>query len=281
MSTLNELKAYNFNFNKKFGQNFIFDTNLLTSIVSSANLKKDDEILEIGTGAGTLTEVLSQNTKKVVSYEIDKNLENYLLEKFQNFNNITLRFEDIMQVHINKIELDFDKNYHIVANLPYYITTPIIFKFLEESTKIKSLTIMVQKEVADRLTAKEGTADYGAITASIGTIANAKIIKKISRKMFTPSPNVDSAIVQITINRDKYKILDINLLRKVIKSAFAMRRKTLLNNLKQSFNLNNDEITKILNDINLKSTERGENLSPEKFVELANALSCKLQKKIN
>ncbi|MBQ4558509.1 MAG: ribosomal RNA small subunit methyltransferase A [Clostridia bacterium] len=272
MSTLNELKGYNFNFNKKFGQNFIFDKNLLLSIVNSANLTSDDEILEIGTGAGTLTEVLASTTKKVVSYEIDNNLREYLTDKFANFDNVTLHFQDVMSVETKKIEQEFDKNYHMVANLPYYITTPIIFKFLEEAEKISSLTIMVQKEVADRLTAKEGTADYGAITASIGTIADAKTIKKISRKMFTPSPNVDSAIVQISINRSKFNIADIATLRKVIKAAFAMRRKTLMNNLKSNFAMSSEEISQLLQKVGISATERGENLSPAKFVELANEI---------
>ena len=177
-----------------------------------------------------------------------------------------------MNVPTEEIDNKFPNGYHIIANLPYYITTPIIFKFLEESNKLLSLTIMVQQEVADRLVAKENTENYGAITASIACIGTAKIIKKINRKMFTPAPNVDSAIVQIVIEPNKYNIQDTKTLRRVIKSAFAMRRKTLANNLKQSFNISNEEITDILQSINKNPNIRGEVLSAEDFVKLANEL---------
>ena len=272
MAVLDELKKYNFNFSKKFGQNFIFDTNLLVSIVSSANLPDNAQVLEIGTGAGTLTKIIADKASKVISFEIDPNLREYLTDKFAGTPNVELVFQDVMNVATDKIDDMFDGQYHMIANLPYYITTPIIFKFLEESKKLKTLTIMVQQEVADRLIAKENTADYGAITASIGTIGEAKIVKRINRKMFTPAPNVDSAIVQITIDRNKYKIDDIKTLRATIKSAFAMRRKTLSNNLKASFGLSTDAINEILTEINLPISVRGEVLSPAKFVELSNAI---------
>ena len=272
MAVLDELKKYNFNFSKKFGQNFIFDTNLLVSIVSSANLPDNAQVLEIGTGAGTLTKIIADKASKVISFEIDPNLREYLTDKFADTPNVELVFQDVMNVATDKIDDMFDGQYHMIANLPYYITTPIIFKFLEESKKLKTLTIMVQQEVADRLIAKENTADYGAITASIGTIGEAKIVKSINRKMFTPAPNVDSAIVQITIDRNKYKIDDIKTLRATIKSAFAMRRKTLSNNLKASFGLSTDAINEILTEINLPISVRGEVLSPAKFVELSNAI---------
>ena len=272
MAVLDELKKYNFNFSKKFGQNFIFDTNLLISIVSCANLPDNAQVLEIGTGAGTLTKIIADKASKVISFEIDPNLREYLTDKFADTPNVELVFQDVMNVATDKIDDMFDGQYHMIANLPYYITTPIIFKFLEECKKLKTLTIMVQQEVADRLIAKENTADYGAITASIGTIGEAKIVKRINRKMFTPAPNVDSAIVQITIDRNKYKIDDIKILRATIKSAFAMRRKTLSNNLKASFGLSTDAINEILTEINLPISVRGEVLSPAKFVELSNAI---------
>lgn len=278
MAVLDELKKYNFNFSKKFGQNFIFDTNLLVSIVSSANLPDNAQVLEIGTGAGTLTKIIADKASKVISFEIDPSLREYLTDKFADTPNVDLVFQDVLSVATDKIDDMFDGQYHMIANLPYYITTPIIFKFLEESKKLKTLTIMVQQEVADRLIAKENTADYGAITASIGTIGEAKIVKRINRKMFTPAPNVDSAIVQITIDRNKYKIDDIKTLRATIKSAFAMRRKTLSNNLKASFGLSTDAINEILTEIDLPTSVRGEVLSPAKFVELSNAIfACKTQ----
>ncbi len=272
MSTIDELKKYNFNFTKKFGQNFIFDTNLLTSIVNGAGIDSSCEVLEIGTGGGTLTEVISHNAKRVVSFEIDHALEDYLRDKFANSSNVELVFDDIMNVPTKDIDDMFGSGYHMVANLPYYITTPIIFKFLEESTKILSLTIMVQEEVALRLVAKENTADYGAITASIATMGEAKIIKKIGRKMFTPPPNVDSAIVHIRLNPGKYEIDDTTTLRRVIKAAFAMRRKTLANNLRSSFGLDSNEIADILSTLSLSPTIRGEALSAETFVQLANEI---------
>ena len=159
MAVLDELKKYNFNFSKKFGQNFIFDTNLLVSIVSSANLPDNAQVLEIGTGAGTLTKIIADKASKVISFEIDPNLREYLTDKFAGTPNVELVFQDVMNVATDKIDDMFDGQYHMIANLPYYITTPIIFKFLEESKKLKTLTIMVQQEVADRLIAKENTAD--------------------------------------------------------------------------------------------------------------------------
>jgi len=270
MAILDELKKYNFNFSKKFGQNFIFDGNLLTSIVNSANLDKTCEVVEIGAGAGTLTKIIAENTARVVSFEIDKSLQNYLTDKFANTDNVELVFDDVMKVPTINIDNMFKGDYHIIANLPYYITTPIIFKFLEESTKLKTLTIMVQQEVADRLVAKENTENYGAITVSIATKGTAKIIKKINRKMFTPAPNVDSAIVQITLDTNKYNIKDDKILARLIKAGFAMRRKTLANNLKNSFGLTTDQINKLLIDNNLNPTIRGEALSPDQFVQLSN-----------
>jgi len=278
MSTLEELKKYNFNFTKKFGQNFIFDTNLLSSIVSSAGIDNTCDVLEIGAGGGTLTDILSQTAKRVVSFEIDNALQDYLTDKFEDRDNVRLVFKDVMNVPTSVIDDMFEGGYHMVANLPYYITTPIIFKFLEESTKILSLTIMVQEEVAYRLVAKENTADYGAITASIATMGEAKIIKKINRRMFTPAPNVDSAIVHIRLTPDKYDIHDIKTLRRVIKSAFAMRRKTLSNNLRSSFNLTTDEIADIINTIGLSPSVRGEALSAEAFVDLANEIYDRTKK---
>ncbi len=273
MAILDDLKKYNFNFSKKFGQNFIFDTNLLTSIVNSANLDNSCEVLEIGTGAGTLTNIISQNVKRVVSFEIDNTLKEYLQDKFGNTSNVEIIFEDVLNVPTSEIEKKFNGVYHIIANLPYYITTPIIFKFLEESTRLKTLTIMVQQEVADRLVAQENTENYGAITASIATIGTAKIIKKINRKMFTPAPNVDSAIVQITLDYNKYEIKDRNILKRLIKSGFAMRRKTLANNLKQAFNLTSEQIKELLANNNFDQNVRGEALSSSDYVKLANYIT--------
>lgn len=270
------LKDANFKFNKGYGQNFIFDTNFLNSIVENI-ATKDDEVLEIGAGAGTLTSIIADHAKKVISYEIDKNLEPILQKSLENHTNAKVIFGDIMKFSMEKIESNFDKDYIMIANLPYYITTPIIFKFLENSTKLKSMAIMVQLEVAERLVAKPGTKEYGAITPAIDYRANAKIIKKVGRQMFTPAPNVDSAIVKIDFVPHKFDILDTYILDETIKSVFAMRRKTIANNLKNSFHLSQEEIEKICKATNISPTARGETLDTATLVKLSNEI-CKIKK---
>ena len=266
------LKKYDFKFNKSFGQNFIFDTNLLRAIASDADIDKSTQVLEIGTGAGTLTKILGDIAKSVVSYEVDKNLKPVIEENLFGVTNVQVKFGDILEQSINSIEQNFSGEYKMVANLPYYITTPIIFKFLEQSTNLKTMVIMVQKEVAERLCASEGSANYGAITASIKLWGNAKITRIVKRNMFVPAPNVDSAIVRIDYEPNKFNISDISLTKQVIRSAFNMRRKTLANNLKTSFNLSSEQIINILNKANLNEKIRGEALPVNKFVEIANLI---------
>ena len=266
------LKKYDFKFNKSFGQNFIFDTNLLRAIASDADIDKSTQVLEIGTGAGTLTKILGDMAKSVVSYEVDKNLKPVIEENLFGVTNVQVKFGDILEQSINSIEQNFSGEYKMVANLPYYITTPIIFKFLEQSTNLKTMVIMVQKEVAERLCASEGSANYGAITASIKLWGSAKITRIVKRNMFVPAPNVDSAIVRIDYEPNKFNISDISLTKQVIRSAFNMRRKTLANNLKTSFNLSSEQIINILNKANLNEKIRGEALPVNKFVEIANLI---------
>ena len=266
------LKKYDFKFNKSFGQNFIFDTNLLRAIASDADIDKSTQVLEIGTAAGTLTKILGDMAKSVVSYEVDKNLKPVIEENLFGVTNVQVKFGDILEQSINSIEQNFSGEYKMVANLPYYITTPIIFKFLEQSTNLKTMVIMVQKEVAERLCASEGSANYGAITASIKLWGNAKITRIVKRNMFVPAPNVDSAIVRIDYEPNKFNISDISLTKQVIRSAFNMRRKTLANNLKTSFNLSSEQIINILNKANLNEKIRGEALPVNKFVEIANLI---------
>lgn len=261
------------NFNKAYGQNFIFDLNLLKAIVSDANICKDDNVLEIGAGAGTLTKSICEKAKKVVAFEIDNNLKDVLNENLLGLNNVTLIFNDFMKVDASVIDNLFNgEKYKVVANLPYYITTPIIFKLLEECNNISELNIMVQREVADRICAKENTENYGALTASIGIIADAYVSRKVSRKMFLPMPNVDSAVVKIIVNRNKYNIKDISNTRKLIKGAFLMRRKTLENNLKSQFGISGEVARDLLNTLGLDIKIRGEALSSKQFVDLANLL---------
>ncbi len=217
------------NFKKKFGQNFIFDKNLLSAICDDAEICKNDEVLEIGAGAGTLTTQIAEKCQKVVSYEIDKDLQEHLLNL--NLTNAKFIFGDIMDYEIQKIEEDFAGEYKMIANLPYYITTPIIFKFLNGSEKLKSLTIMVQKEVAERMVAGHGGKDYGVLSVMINFFGSAKINRIVSRTNFHPQPNIDSAVVTIKIDRQKYPQIDKNKFYKFIQCVFSMRRKTLKNNL--------------------------------------------------
>ena len=265
------LKKYNFNFNKSFGQNFIFDTNLLKAIVKDAEVEGKN-VLEIGCGAGTLTHEISLVAKKVVGYEIDVNLKGILAEKLADRDNVEIIFQDIMKTKIEDIESKFDGEYNIVANLPYYITTPIIFKFVEESTHLKSLTIMVQKEVGERLTAKCGIKEYGAITASLDYRADVSIVRIIKRNMFTPAPNVDSCIVKIDFKK-KYDIKDQSILDKIIKCAFQNRRKMLVKNIKTLLGIDEDKVIRAFDKLGIDKNIRGEVLSTADFVKLSNELS--------
>ena len=248
------------NFKKKFGQNFISDKNLLSAIASDAQVSAEDEILEIGAGAGSLTQVLSQRAKKVVSYEIDKDLTDIL----QNLNlpNVEFVFCDFMKCEMQEIEQKFDKKFKVVANLPYYITTPIIFKLLEESKKLESLTIMVQKEVAERICANPGGKDYGILSVMVNFYGKPKITRIINRNMFFPAPNVDSALVNIEIE-PKFDV-DRIAFSKFVKACFSMRRKTLLNNLSTIFD--KQKLKNVLSEEILKS--RAEVLSLVQLIEI-------------
>lgn len=272
MSNFDNLNKYNFKFNKAYGQNFIFDRNFLLSIVNGI-VDKDTTVLEIGAGAGTLTSILCEKAKKVYSFEIDNNLKPILDERLCDYDNIELTYGDIMKFSTKEIEDMIGEKYVIVANIPYYITTPIIFKFLEESKNMLSMNIMIQLEVAQRITAKPGSKNYGAITPAIDYRGNAKIVKKVSRQMFTPVPNVDSAIVKIDLVKDKYKIIDEKVTDETIKCAFAMRRKTLENNLRAYFKFNQEIIDKIFLESNLDKNIRGEKLTTEELVNLSNIIT--------
>lgn len=272
MSNIEILNKYDFKFNKAYGQNFIFDKNFLRSIVDGI-VDKDTDVLEIGPGAGTLTSILCEKARKVVSFEIDKNLKPILEENLKDFDNIQIHFGDIMNFEMDFIENQFEKSYIMVANLPYYITTPIIFKFLENAKNMKSMIIMVQLEVAERLVAKAGSKEYGAITPAIDYRANAKIIKRVNRTMFTPAPNVDSAIVKIDFVENKFDIENTKILDETIKCAFAMRRKTLENNVKSYFKLPSDIVDKIISESGLPKGIRGEKLDTKELVTLSNVIN--------
>ena len=255
-----------FNFKKKFGQNFITDKNLLNAIASDAEIDEKDEVLEIGAGAGTLTQVLSERAKKVVSFEIDKDLVGHL--EGLKLENVEFMFEDFMDANLRDVENKFGEKFKVVANLPYYITTPIIFKLLENSTKLDSLTIMVQKEVAERVCAKEGGKDYGILTVMTNFYGFSKITRIIKRQMFYPVPNVDSALLNIKI-RNKFPDINGLAFSKFVKTCFSMRRKTLLNNLSSSYD--KDKLKILFGEEFLK--RRAETLSLEDFVSMFKKLS--------
>lgn len=252
----------NHNFKKKFGQNFIYDKNLLSAICDDAEIKENDEVLEIGAGAGTLTSCLAERAKKVVSYEIDEELKTHLLSL--DLQNVQFIFGDIMNYSIEEIENNFEGNYKLIANLPYYITTPIIFKFLNNAKKLNSLTIMVQKEVAERIVAKEGNKDYGILSIMTAFYGNAKIDRTVSRKLFHPQPNVDSAVVTINIVKNKFKNVDAEKFYNLIKSLFSMRRKTVKNNLMKN-GFSEMQIVKLDDKI---LTNRSENFNMETLIEI-------------
>lgn len=248
-------------FKKKFGQNFISDKNLLNAIVDDAEVEEGDCVLEIGAGAGTLTSAISERAGRVVSYEIDRDLVEHL--EGLNLKNVKFVFGDVMKSSIQEIEGDFEGEYKMIANLPYYITTPIIFKFLNNSQKIKSLTIMVQKEVAERMVASAGGRDYGVLSVMISFFGGGSITRIVKRNMFYPQPNVDSAIVKIDIDRQRYKDISPKEFYSLVGSAFAMRRKTLKNNLSKV--VSGDKLSKLPEE---KLSLRPEMLTLEDFVEI-------------
>ena len=266
------LKDNNFKFQKNFGQNFITDLNLLRAIVDDAGITKDDVVVEIGPGAGTLTRELGLKAGKVYAFEIDKNLEPILKETLKGSDNVQVIFKDIQKVKEDELlDIIGTKDYKVVANLPYYITTPIIMRFLEGKVLPKSITIMVQKEVAQRLCAKKDTQEFGAITLAIELEGDAKYVRDVSRKMFTPEPNVDSAIVRIDIN-DKYKDVDKKSVKKLIHTAFLMRRKTLINNIEAGYKIDKTSVAKVLNGLNINEKVRGEALGIDEYIKIAKGL---------
>lgn len=259
------LSECGFGFKKQFGQNFITDKNLLSSIVALSGAAAEDTVVEIGCGAGTLTRALAEKVKRVVAFEVDKTLQPVLARTLANLDNTEVVFKDFLKVDLAEFEKQVG-NYRVVANLPYYITTPLIMKIMEEGKSCVSLTVMVQEEVANRLCAEAGTADYGAITAMIAPRANCKIIKRVPRTLFYPRPNVDSAVVQFEF----VKKIDINEnYKKVVQAAFSSRRKTLENNLVNCFKLTRAQAQKLLTDCGIDLKARGETLTYIQFAKLA------------
>ncbi len=266
----NVLREKNFRFNKQFGQNFITDTNLLDAMVADSGVTADDVVVEIGAGAGTLTRAIAKVAKKVISFEIDRNLKEVLDVTLQGLDNVEVVFRDIMKVTDEEIKSLVGENFKVVANLPYYITTPIIMRFLECDLKPQTLSVMVQKEVAERLVAKAGTAEYGAITAVVDLYANAKITRIVGKNNFYPVPKVDSAVIRFDICEKKYDC-NKNKVKQIIKASFAMRRKTLVNNL-MALGLSRECVESALTQLGFDVRVRGEVLQVADFIGLANIL---------
>lgn len=277
--TIAVLNRYGFDFKKKFGQNFLIDENVVEKIVREAGVTKDDCVLEIGPGIGTMTQILCENAREVIAVEIDTKLIPILTEDtLRYYDNITVINEDILKVDINKIveEHNNGKPIKVVANLPYYITTPIIMGLFESHVPVESITVMVQKEVADRMQVGPGTKDYGALSLAVQYYANPKVVLNVPASCFMPRPNVDSAVIRLTrYDEPPVKVSDEHLMFKLIRASFGQRRKTMTNSVGNSpeLNISKDQLLVALEKCDLSPTIRGEALTLEQFAQLSNALS--------
>lgn len=267
---------------KSLGQNFLVDSNLLTKIVAAADIDEKTGVIEIGPGLGALTDKLLEKAGKVVAIEIDRELVALLRERYEGENRLTILEQDILTSSLEQIieiELKDYKKLKVVANLPYYITSPIIIKLLEENIHFDSLTLMVQKEVAERLTASPGNKEYGSLTVFVNYYADVKIAFNVSRNVFVPKPEVDSAIIQLMPHREKpFRPVDEQLFFSTLRAGFRHRRKTLTNNLIMEFagDLSREEINEVLVAVSIDGMRRAETLSPAEFVKLADGLSTAL-----
>ena len=275
-NTIEILQKYDFHFQKKFGQNFLIDTHVLERIVESSNITKDDFVLEIGPGIGTMTQYLCENAGKVMAVEIDKNLLPILADTLKEYDNVTVVNEDILKLDIGKIAQEYNNGrpIKVVANLPYYITTPIIMALFESHVPLASVTVMVQKEVADRMQVGPGTKDYGALSLAVQFYAKPKVVLNVPASCFMPRPNVDSAVIRL--ERFKTPPVDVkneHLMFKIIRASFNQRRKTMLNSVGNSgIGITKEALTNALETMGLPLTIRGEALTLEQFAQLSNLL---------
>lgn len=275
--TIAVLKKYNFNFQKKFGQNFLIDTHVLDKIVAAAGITKEDMVLEIGPGIGTLTQYLCEAAREVVAVEIDRNLIPVLSDTLSAYDNVTVLNEDVLKVDLDALvrEKNAGKPIKVVANLPYYITTPIIMKLLEENIPVESITVMIQKEVAERMQAEPGGKEYGALSLAVQFYADTYIAANVPPNCFMPRPNVGSAVIRLTKHEKcPVKVQDTSYMFKVIRASFAQRRKTLVNGLCNSSEISVDKeaVLKALEEMGLKADVRGEKLSLAEFAKLSDLL---------
>ncbi|MBO5176068.1 MAG: 16S rRNA (adenine(1518)-N(6)/adenine(1519)-N(6))-dimethyltransferase RsmA [Lachnospiraceae bacterium] len=277
-NTIEILKKYDFMFQKRFGQNFLIDTHVLKKIIKSAEITKEDLVLEIGPGIGTMTQYLCENAREVIAVEIDKNLIPILTnDTLAEYDNVTIINEDILKLDLNALvqERNGGKRIKVVANLPYYITTPIIMGLFESHVPLQNITVMVQKEVADRMQAGPGSKDYGALSLAVQYYATPYIAANVPQNCFMPRPNVGSAVIRLTLHEEPpVQVKDEKFMFALIRASFNQRRKTLVNGLTNAaeLNLSKEQVQAALEQMGLSATIRGEALTLEQFAELANLL---------
>ena len=276
-NTIEIIQKYEFMFQKKFGQNFLIDTHVLEKIISAAGITKDDCVLEIGPGIGTMTQYLAENAGHVVAVEIDRNLIPILKETLADYDNVTVINEDILRVDIKALAEEYNggKPIKVVANLPYYITTPIIMGLFESGVPIDNITVMVQKEVADRMKEGPGSKDYGALSLAVQYYAEPEIVANVPPNCFIPRPNVGSAVIRLTRHKEmRVEVKDPALMFKIIRASFNQRRKTLQNGLGNAPELpyTKEQIAAAIAEMGLTPTIRGEALSLAQFAQLSDIL---------
>ena len=275
-ATKEVVQKHNFKFSKSLGQNFLIDTNVIDRILEGARVKEGDYVIEVGPGIGTLTKEMGRSAEKVVAIEIDKTLIPILEETLADFPNIEVINQDILKVNVQELVKEKLNGgpVKLVANLPYYITTPIVMKFLEEDIPVTDIVVMVQKEVADRMNAKPNTKDYGALSVAVQYYCDTEIVAKAPRHMFMPQPNVDSTVIGLHVREEKkYNVDNEDIFFKTVKASFGQRRKTLLNSLGGLGFLSKDQIKEALKEANIDEKRRGETLSIEEFASLSNAVN--------
>lgn len=273
--TIEVIQKYQFAFQKRFGQNFLIDAHVLEKIVSAAGITKDDCVLEIGPGIGTMTQYLAESAGQVIAVEIDTNLLPILTDTLKDYSNIKVINQDILKVDINELVKEYNNGrpIKVVANLPYYITTPIIMGLFESNVPIDNITVMVQKEVADRMQVGPGSKDYGALSLAVQYYASPYIVANVPPNCFIPRPNVGSAVIRLTRYQEPpVQVKDPKLMFKLIRASFNQRRKTLQNGLNNSpeISFSKEEITKAIESLGVSPSVRGEALSLEQFAQLAN-----------
>ena len=281
-NTIEVLQKYRFNFQKKFGQNFLIDTHVLDKIIDASGVTEDDFVLEIGPGIGTMTQYLCERAREVVAVEIDKNLIPILSDTLKNYSNVTVINEDIFKLDICKLaeEKNQGKPIKVVANLPYYITTPIIMGLFESHVPIDSITIMVQKEVAERMQEKPGSKEYGALSLAVQYYAKPEIVANVPPNCFMPRPNVGSAVIRLTRHeKPPVEVEDEKLMFRIIRASFNQRRKTLANGLNNSpeIHLPKEVIQESIVSLGVPENIRGEALSLEQFAELSNEIGQRMK----